>query len=187
MIPNLITEGLGWSLALGLFLFSPSLPASPVSNPSVVALPSPTISPEPASAPALVTKTEAKTLLREFNRALHAESRALDHRQKFELKDLRASQAARKKEWEARERETRRDFFAKNAKGPERRAYIQDFLERRKTLHKMMAEEKRERVRIHDVRRKALREDQTTRSKEFNAYLNRGERPPERLWPQPGT
>lgn len=169
--------------ALGLLLSSAWMDSAGASSPSPSPSPSISASPEPVK----LTGAEVKSLLREFNRALHAELRALEHRQKFELKDLVSSQKARKYEWEAREREARRLFFAENEKGPARRAYIQDFLERRKTLHKMMKEEKRERTRTHEVRRKALREDQYVRSKEFQEFLNRGERPPERLWPQPGS
>ena len=170
-------EGLGMVFALGLLFLSSGAAATPAALPS--ALPSPTAE--------SLTQAESQSLLREFNRALHAESRALEHRQKFEWKELVASQKARKREWLEREGKERREFFTKNTKGAERRTYIQDLQMRRRNMEKMMSDEKRDRLQEQRVRKKSLVHDQVSRRKEFLEYLNRSERPPERLWPRPGT
>ena len=71
---------------------------------------------------------DAKTLLKEFLRAQNTELAAVRHRQDSEIRELDASQKARRREWEEKERKNRKDFFASHLDGPERRVYIKDFL-----------------------------------------------------------
>jgi hypothetical protein len=161
-----------------------SAPVSPAPEASVVAAPSPGASPsQSAAAPETITPGVGKRLLREFQAAQSSELKGMKHRHKLELKELKASQAARKKEWEKREKEARHKFFAENRRGPDRRAYITDFIERRRAFFQMLTDERNQRVHEQEVREKALKNDQAQRLKEFKEALARNEAPPTRLWP----
>jgi len=151
-------------------------------------VPGPVVSfgPSPSPRPLLISPAEASKILKEFTRALRSEAKALAHRQKFDLKELKASQAARLSEWETSERKARHRFFAENKVPAERRVYVRDFVARRKALLQMMKDERKARERERDARLNALKQDQAGRLKEFRSYLSRGERPPEQLWPAPG-
>ncbi|MGK5086357.1 hypothetical protein WDW86_02270 [Bdellovibrionota bacterium FG-2] len=140
-------------------------------------------SPVPALKPAALSTEEIQRLLREFQRAQIAEVRAFEHRQKFELRELKASQAARQREWEKKEREDRHKFFLDHTKGPERRAYITEFLDRRKMFMKILSDERASRGSELDVKLRSLKEEQQDRVREFRDFLDRRERPPVTLWP----
>lgn len=133
-----------------------------------------------------VTREQARLLLKEFQGAQASEAKGLRHRQALEVKELGASLKARMKEWEKKEREARRQFFAQASEGPRRREYMKDFLGRRKAMQAMLNEEKVRRQQEHEVRRKAVQEDQTQKLREFKEVLGHGERPAEGLWPKPG-
>jgi hypothetical protein len=129
---------------------------------------------------------EAKKLLSEFKKAQALEMKALEHRQKIELREMKASQKARLKEWELKEREARRTYFKEHTAGPDRRTYVQDFISRRKSMLSMMADEKKQRSGEHEARRKAIKDDQTAKMKEFQDSLAKMIRPANTLWPQAG-
>ena len=140
--------------------------------------PSPTPSPVATLAPAA-----GKTMLREFQRAQGNELKAADHQAKSATKELKASQAARQKEWERTEKEARHKFFAEHAAGAERRTYIHDFLDRRKSFLQLLSDEAAQRAHERDVHLQSLKEDQASRLKEFQAALDAGHKPEDRLWP----
>ena len=154
------------------------VPASPTPGARI------SVTPLPSDA---VTAAQAKPLKDEFQKALTNEARALDHRQKTELKELKASHAARQKEWENKEKETRHAFFKQHTNWSERRTYIRDFLDRRKAFRNFLADELSQRTRDQEARRTALAVEQKGRLEEFQADLNRGMRPSQRLWPASGN
>jgi len=160
--------------------------SSRVTSPKASPSPNPSPSPVPSPSPTKLSVLEGRRLLDEFRKAQRTELLAVEHRQKFELKELRASQKARLKEWELREREARHQFFREHSKGAERREYIQDFLNRRKVLVQGMKEELEQRHREHEAKIKELKEGQLTRIKEANAAIAEGTRPSSQLWPQAG-
>ncbi|HCM40520.1 MAG: hypothetical protein A2070_01710 [Bdellovibrionales bacterium GWC1_52_8] len=141
--------------------------------------------PTPRSLPSL-TPLQSKQLSKEFVQALRTELKALEHRQRFEFKELRASQSARLKEWQKQQNVERRKYFIENPHGPDRRAYVQDLMRRRKAFIAMMKSEEKQRVQEQLVRAQALKNDQVSRLKEFEEALKKNEVPPNRLWPQPG-
>lgn len=155
----------------------PSPGASPSPSPSVA----PAASPSPSSA---LDKSEAAQIRRVFARAASDELKALKHRQKTEFSELKASQKSRLREWDSRERETRRQFFAENRKGPERRAYVQDFIARRKALLSLFADERAARVREQAARMAAAQDEVSAKTRELEALLGRSERPPAGFWPR---
>jgi len=109
--------------------------------------------------------------------SLKSEMRDLDSRQKVELRELKASQKARRKDFEKLEQANRREFFKKATRGSEKRAYVQEFLARRKSLIQFLNDELQSRKNEQDVRRKSLEDDQKRRLSDFDAAVARGERP----------
>jgi hypothetical protein len=171
-------------LALGIVTGYSAIAESP--TPAATPVPTASVAPVEAPAVAKLTAADAKSLLKEFQRAQSSELKALSHRQKLELRELKAAQKARQKEWERREKEARHKFFAQNHKGPDRRAYIKDFIARRESFIKMISDERSQRSNEQDVRIRSLRQDQGARLREFKEALQKGERPADRLWPGSG-
>jgi hypothetical protein len=178
-------QALGLSLFLVLGTVAPAQSADPVN--SVVSKPqmapggNVALPPQPPLTPA-----EGKVVLKEYQRAQYSELKAVEHRQKLELKELKASHGARQKEWDRRETEARHKFFAEHTNGPDRRAYIQDFIERRKSFLQLLNDERTQRTHEQEVRYNSVKSDQNTHLREFQESLMRGERPPARLWPASG-
>lgn len=144
-----------------------------------------TSSPLPEASPSVSSLPEgdAKKLLKEFTKAQGLELAAFKRRQSSELKELKASQAARAKEWDKKEKEARHQFFASHSKGPERRAYIQDYKSRREIFLKIQSDELAQRVRNYGVHLQTLKSGQAERLRQFKSYLDRKEQPPSDLWP----
>jgi hypothetical protein len=158
---------------------------SPVPRATLSPSPSPVASALPTPTPSL-TPTEMKTLLKEFQKAQKTELKALEHRHKFELKELKSSQDVRWREWKKKEAQARHKFFDEQSKGPERRAYIAEFLEKQESLRKLLIEEKKKRIQEQAVDLAALRQEQHVRYEEFKKLVQGGQRPPIHLWPQSG-
>ncbi len=133
-----------------------------------------------------ISSNESKALLSEFTKAQRTEIKALEHRYKFEMRELKASQNARRREWEKKEQEARHHFFADHSQGRDRRAYVQDFIRRRELLTQMLTDERTQRIHDQEVRSAAVSEEQASRLKSFKQALDQGVRPPLDLWPQPG-
>lgn len=165
-------------------LFSTASIAAPIPSPS----PSPCVCtcPGPQDGKPTLSPKDITSLLTEFKKAQALELKALDHRHKFQIRDLVATQKSRRKDWEKKEQEARRAYFKEHIKGPERREYVADFIKRRKLLLEMFANEKNERQQAQMIRRKALADEQSSKLKEFQDALKSGTRPPEDLWPAPG-
>lgn len=164
---------------------NPHAPAAPVAAAvapaaPVVAGPAPSPVPPPAE---MITPAIAKRLLPEFLRAQNSELKALEHRHKLELKELKASQSARQKDWERQEKDARHKYFAEHTRGPDRRSYIKDFMDRRRAFIQLLTDERTQRTREQEVRMNSQKSDQAQRLKEFKEALARNERPAARLWP----
>jgi len=171
-------------IALPIALFADNL--SP--QPSPVCPPCPcSASPSPMSLDGTrVTPDQVKKLVKEYQKAQIGEMKALEHRQKLEKRELKSAQRARLKEWEAKERVARREYFKSHAQGAERREYIKDYLGRRKGFISGFKQELAERDAAHKARRQSLKQDQEAKTREFKSSIEQGKRPPESLWPQPG-
>jgi len=128
--------------------------------------------------------TDLKNLARDFSRAQKSEVLALEHQHSLEKLELSASHRAQMNDWEKKELEKRHRFFEEHSKGPERRVFIKDFVERRNVLLKAQADERTRRIHEQDVHRNSLRQDQIVKAKEFSDCLEKGEIPPRRLWPE---
>ena len=130
-----------------------------------------------------ITPDVGKKMLGEFLRAQSSEFKATKHRQELELKELKVSQTARQKEWEKHEQDARHKFFAENHRGQDRRAYIGDFMRRHRDFLQSLTDERNQKLRDQDARLVSQKKDQTSRLKEFEASLNRNQRPAASLWP----
>lgn len=131
-------------------------------------------------------RLDSKALLREYVRAQRSEIKAIEHRNQFELKELKASQNSRRKEWEAREKQERYKFFESHPKGSERRDYVQDFIRRRDELQKQFAEEKAQKVREQEAVLTEKRKEQASALSEFKKAISQGKSPSPDLWPKAG-
>jgi len=172
------------SAVLALFLYGASPVPSPTASESLHKI-------QTLMKPGIkLTPAQAKNILKEFSKAQRTEMKAIDHRFKFEMKELLASHAARTREWETKEKNARHQFFQDHSRGPDRRGYIQDFIERRDAFYKRIAEEKAQRVHDQADRIAAVKQDQATKFKEFQKALEEsqasGKLPSMELWPKPG-
>lgn len=158
-------------------------PASPVPSASPKASPLPMNSPSPIP---IKPPSDWNALWKEFLKAQKMETKATEHRNKFETKELKLSQDARWKEFEKIEREARHKFFADHPRGPDRRAYISEFMKRRDALHKMRVEEKAQQAAEQHHRLQNLQAEHTQKQAEFKKYIDKKQIPPAGLWPKSG-
>ena len=132
----------------------------------------------------MLSGKERRQLLAEFRKAQAGEMAALRHRHQLELRELKASQDARRKEWKETENNKRRQLFQTEAKkSTERRAYFADRNARWEAFNRILTDELSQRKNEQDARVSALEEQQKSALKEFQDSLGRGERPSARLWP----
>ncbi|MEN9722475.1 MAG: hypothetical protein RJB38_461 [Pseudomonadota bacterium] len=122
----------------------------------------------PFSSSRAIASPEASTR-RELIARLRSEFSELERRQKAEMADLKASQKARRKQFEVEAQNQRRDCFRSAVRGSEKRACVQDFLGRRKTLIQMMSEELTSRKNEQQVRRRSLEEDHRRQVQEWDS------------------
>ncbi len=125
-------------------------------------------------------------LFKEFTQAQRIELKALAHRQAFEWKELEASQKARKREWDKKEKEGRHQFFEEHSQGTERRTYVKDFVQRRELFTKRFMEEKKQKNLEQLARLEAVRQNQKQKLQEFKKQIDQHQIPASSLWPKSG-
>ncbi len=162
---------------------TPSVSPSPGASASVSPSPTASASPSPLPPP---TAAEIRQLRSEFARAQKAELDALKHRQSIDLTELKASQKARRKEWEHQEEAKRHEFFAKNPGGPARRQYMQDYRDRYRAMETILTDEMNRMKGDSSARYNSVKDDEAQKNKEFEEFLGKGLRPPRGLWPGGG-
>lgn len=123
-------------------------------------------------------------LYREFKKAQVDEFNAMEKQLATERKELRDSQAQRKKEWEEEAKLERHQYFKDNIEPKKRKEYIQDFMKKREAFKRAFADEVKEQKLDHANRKKALQADQKYKHQEFHSALERGEEPSPDLWPE---
>ena len=74
--------------------------------------------------------------VKQFEQKWDLDRRKLDHQATIAEKQEKSAQKAQLKEWKKKEREARRKYFEEHKNGPERRAYVQDYLKRREEFEK---------------------------------------------------
>ena len=79
-----------------------------------------------------ISDQEKAKVLQSLKERILREDREQDTREKNAKKDLIKTQNDRRREWRDRERKARRAYFEFHGSGPERRAYVQDFVKRKK-------------------------------------------------------
>jgi hypothetical protein len=153
----------------------------PVPSPSVTAAANPLPAPEPA-----LTDKEVTTLRRNFLRAQASELRALNHRHQSELAQLKSSQAAYVREWNAKEADQRREFTSRKPTAVDRARYGTDLQLRRQAMLAIQKDEFERRQREQAARVSAVKEEQSMKRADFEAALKKRERPSHDLWPPAG-
>jgi hypothetical protein len=166
-----------------LFFFQNSF-ASEETTPLAVASSTPSSPGAGPSEAAPLGTGKKKALLSNFRSALGVEFRALEHRQRFELQELKAAQRAQKRDFQVREKEARKEAFKSATSGAEKRKWMEARESRWKALTALHVAELEKRKQEQKVRRDSLKHEQAERFKEFESFLSKGAMPPERLWPQ---
>lgn len=147
---------------------------------SQAASPSPSPSALPSDQPSVVPLNPVR-LRAAFVLALQSEVQGLRQRIRVESIDLKASQKARRKEFEVRERGARKTFFKENTQPAKRREFVKDFIARRKSLSQLMADELKTRKAEQKTAEESLRAEQKRRLAEFDAEIAAGRRPSDLL------
>ena len=91
-------------------------------------LPSATPSPQRM----IVNQQDEARILQTLKERIQREERELDSKEKSSRRELVKSQNDRRREWRENERKARRAYFEAHGSGPERRAYVQGFVKRKK-------------------------------------------------------
>lgn len=154
-------------------------PSAAAASPGI---PAPSGAPVPSASPARAW--DARGLLKEFQRAQYSELKALEHRQKLELAEQKSSQKARLKAWEKSEEVDRHKYFADHRQGEDQRAYVHDFIRRRETLLKDLADQRTKLIADQAAVFKALKDSQASKLSDFKSQLAKGQKPDEGLWPK---
>ncbi len=159
--------------------------ANPEAAPPAATPPKPplAVAPEKPKFPETVSTTEAKSLIRELDRAQKSALMAMDHRHKLELDELDFAQKVRRQEWEAREREEKHKFFGANTDASRRKAHMEQFKQKREGFERVLKDEREMRVKEFEEKKRFLGEKHAQNRQVFETYLNEGKRPPEHLWP----
>lgn len=188
---ELFVMGSGWSRAFvfvgvltALFQTPCFAKVSPTPTSTSTALP--LASPTPTASVLAVSAQDQAALLAEFVHSQKSELKALNHRYKFEIKELRISQDTRRKDWERREKDARYKYFAEHPKGPDRREYVGSFIKRREEQGKLMKDEQTQRLDEQEKHLKAIQKLQGENLKTFKKELADGKAPSGDLWPKSG-
>lgn len=158
--------------------------AGTIASPSLTTGQGTTVSVPGTETAQFLSAQEKKTLMSEYNRAQSNEEKALRHVSRSQMRELTAAQGARSRTWNEQEKRARRDFFAAHTSGPERRKYVQDYIQRKKEFDRSIKAE-------YDTARKdwaskleQMKARQKDQRKKFKAALDQGRRPSMDLWPK---
>jgi hypothetical protein len=153
------------------------------SSVQVSASPEPWPSFAPSPVPEKLDAKGVRAFRRNFRKRLEEERSVLKREQSRQKKEGDAQRSARRKEWDRVQKDARRKFFSENLHGPERRRYVQEFLEQRRNFYdQLKSEEKREKAE-REARWKALEEQQKFRWRSVEESLGRGEQPDPKWMP----
>ncbi len=138
-------------------------------------------SPAESGMPEKITRKEVRRIRREFTELLDQERDRLRADETRRRREGDVARKVRRREWDTRERTTRRKYFEENSQGAVRRQYVKEFNDRRKAFYDELRNEERiERAEL-DGRWKALKDSQRARLNSVEEALRRSERPSSRL------
>ena len=170
-------------------LFLPSLDSSRIAQ-AVETLANPSLAPDAplvTSTPlalAPLTPDDKKKLPIEFKRAQNDEDRAMEHQEKSSTRELNAAQSAALKSWRYEEKKVRRQYFEQHLSGPERRHYVQGYLERKKAFDQAQKDDLITAKRNWKTKREDLKRSQKESDFQFKAAIQQNLKPEASLWPK---
>lgn len=135
---------------------------------------------------AIAAPVDSKLLTKRFQEAQTTQLKSLQSHETAQLKQLRKDQKSRQDQFDRKENEDRHKYFAEARPGTEKRAYIKSLLSRRGDFQKQLADERNQAKAESDRRIEALKLEQAGQRAKFKEQLDRGVRPDDALWPQPG-
>ncbi|NDG84643.1 MAG: hypothetical protein EBX52_06345 [Proteobacteria bacterium] len=124
-----------------------------------------------------LSDVDKKKILATMKQQIQKEEKDLETAEKSQRKDVVRSQGDRKKEWREKEKKARRAFFESHGSGPERRAYVQDFVKRREAYDHQEKVEWTEFKKRQKENREALDRTHRELTQKVNEALSRGQRP----------
>lgn len=162
-------------------MFQCAVSAARAESSDALQSPAPSPSVSPAAIP--LSDAEKKSLLAEFKKARRNAERARKHQDRAYLKQLVVSQRSALKNWREQEKKARHDYFLKHTSGPERREYVQSYIERKK---KYEEDQKKEKIRSEQesvTQAEMFKKNLNNKESEFKAKIQEGVRPGPELWP----
>jgi hypothetical protein len=84
------------------------------------------------SAPTAISPDEQKKVMKDFNRVLQETKKKWDQTEKADWKKFKTEQKQSRDQWRKKERTERRMYFDAHLSGPERRTYVQAYIQRKK-------------------------------------------------------
>lgn len=174
------------SSGLCLFILLSTLTGcdSEANNPVVEASPA-TLEERFGMKSSLTSNLDDKTirqLRQDFKRKLSQELDQLKREEKKIKKDSAAARRTSRRDWNKKEQAARHQYFKENPRGPERRAYVKEFIARRSQFHAQQRDEEVLERRTLETRRQSFEDDQRSRLQQFEEALAGKERPSETLW-----
>lgn len=79
-----------------------------------------------------ISPDEQKKVLKDFNRALQETKKKWDQTEKADWKKFKTDQKHNRDQWRKKERTERRTYFDAHLSGPDRRTYVQAYIQRKK-------------------------------------------------------
>ena len=163
-----------------ILFFAIEASSEPAATLDVMASPSATVTPSASEAPLL--PVEKKALQAQFKKTLGDEDRVEDHQEKVSLKEFSAAQSQQLKDWRNEEKRARETYFDSHLSGPDRRAYVQGYIARKKQFDQKQKDDYAQcKISLKD-KHDVYKNDQKKREGEFKAALDRNERPARSLW-----
>ena len=137
----------------------------------------------PVAAPATPpTDSEWKKMSERFKATLLQEKAALGHRQKKEAQVMKASHRSQEREWKAREKQARKEFFASNTDGKTRREWMKDRQRRHDELLTGFKQQRETQESEQKALRVKLEQDQKSRQGQFENAREQKVLPPVEIW-----
>ena len=138
--------------------------------------------PSPSATPVVqvpLTQSEKKTLWAQFEKKLDEEEKAVHRQEKSEGKQLGTGQSAKRKSWREHEKKMRAQYFDQHTAGPERRAYLQDYISRKKAMDQAQDDEWVVARKLWGERLDLMKRGRKAREAKFKASLDHNQRPEE--------
>lgn len=130
-----------------------------------------------------ITEAEKKTLIKEYAKAKKNSFSAFSHQNKSYVKQLQASQERALRAWRNEEKAKRHQYFLDHHSGPDRRVYVQEYIQKKKEYEAQQKAELAKSQAEWAEKLKTFKEQMNLKEQSFNEALQKNIRPSADLWP----